>query len=368
MLHRVVIAGGGTGGHIFPALAIGKELLRETPELELLYVGALGRMEMEKVPAAGFKIVGLPIEGVPRRKTPWSLFRFFCKWQQSRKLARKLLKEYNPDVVVGVGGYASVPAMQEAQKLGIPTFIQEQNSYAGKANRMLGRRAERIAVAYEGMDRYFPREKVVLTGNPVRSELLHTLPPREESVRALGLPAGCVNVLVMGGSLGARKLSEAILEYAASIGAREDIAILLQTGRGDFEQIRDRVQQLGVKNIYPVAFITEMEKAYSAADLIVSRAGAIAISELAIIGKPVILVPSPYVAEDHQTKNARVLSEQGAAILIPEREASASLWSEIARLLADKTCWERMHNALCALARPDAVKEICEYIRQLKQK
>lgn len=368
MLHKVMIAGGGTGGHIFPAIAIAKALKQINPELELLFVGAEGRMEMEKVPAAGFQIVGLPIQGVPRRKTPIALFRFLLHWYRSNRKAEKVLRAFAPDVIVGVGGYASVPAMQAAQKYKIPTFIQEQNSYAGKANRMLARKVQRIAVAYPNMERYFPTEKIVFTGNPVREELLRALPPRDEACAAIGIPAKTRNILVVGGSLGARKLTEAILDHAQEIALHPELTILLQTGAGDFEAMRARVAEAGVKNIVPTAFITRMECAYAAADLIVSRAGAIAISELCIVAKPVILVPSPYVAEDHQTKNARVLEERGAALLIREADASTRLWREIENLLTDDRRKEAMHLALRELARPKASAEIASQIVALGDK
>lgn len=368
MLHKVIIAGGGTGGHIFPAIAIAKALKQLNPELELLFIGAEGRMEMEKVPAAGFKILGLPILGVPRKKTPWAMLRFLLHWYRSNRRAQKIVHAFAPDVVVGVGGYASVPAMQAAQKYRIPTFIQEQNSYAGKANRMLARKVQRIAVAYPSMERYFPAEKIVFTGNPVREELLRELPVREEACTALGLPTTTKNILVIGGSLGARKLTEAILEHAQQIGQHTELTFLLQTGTSDFETMRARVIASGVKNIVPTAFIARMDYAYAAADLIVSRAGAIAISELCIVAKPLILVPSPYVAEDHQTKNARVLKEHNAALLVSESVAAERLWSEIEQLLADDKRKAIMHDALLTLARPKASTEIATQITTLCHK
>lgn len=367
MLRKAMIAGGGTGGHIFPAIAIAKALKQRNPDLELLFVGAEGRMEMEKVPAAGFQIVGLPIQGVPRRKTPLALFRFLLRWYKSNRKAKKLVRDFAPDVVIGVGGYASVPAMQAAQKYKIPTFIQEQNSYAGKANRMLARKVRRVAVAYPNMERYFPAEKIVFTGNPVREELLRPLPARSEACAALGLPVATKNILVIGGSLGARRLSEAIIDRAKEVGQHPELTVLLQTGAGDFETIRARIDATGVKNIIPTAFIARMDNAYAAADIIVSRAGAIAISELCIVAKPVILVPSPYVAEDHQTKNARVLEECNAAILVRENEAAERLWSEIEQLLSDDNHKATMHQALLALARPKASMEIAEYIALLNE-
>lgn len=365
MLRKVIIAGGGTGGHIFPAIAIAKALKRLNPELELLFVGASGRMEMEKVPAAGFQIVGLPIMGLPRRKTPLSLLRFLLHWYKSNRMAAKLIRDFSPDVVVGVGGYASVPAMQAAQRYGIPTFIQEQNSYAGKANKMLARKVDRIAVAYPNMERYFPAEKIVFTGNPIREELLEALPSRAEACSALGLPLHTTHILVIGGSLGARKLSEAILAHASEIGTHTEITVLLQTGASDYEAMYARIAASGVTNILPIPFIARMDYAYAAADLIVSRAGAIAISELCIVAKPLILVPSPYVAEDHQTKNAQVLEKRKAALLVREADALERLWKEIERLWVDKECQSTMCDALKALGCPNASTEIAAQIAAL---
>ena len=366
MLRKVVITGGGTGGHIFPAIAIGKALQHEFPDLELLYVGAQGRMEMEKVPAAGFQIVGLPIVGMPRRKNPFSLLRFIWKWRKSYRMARKLLRDFHPDAVVGVGGYASVPAMQAAQRLGVPTVIQEQNSFAGKANQMLAKKAKRIAVAYQGMESYFPAEKIVVTGNPVRQELLGDLPPRDESCAYLGIPAETKNILVIGGSLGATRLSEAILASSGAIAQRGDVTVLLQTGAADLEKMQRLYNENGrAANIHIVPFIARMDCAYAAADLIVSRAGAIAISELSIVKKPLILVPSPYVAEDHQTKNARVLSEAGAAILLPETEIQQRLWGTVEGLLADENKARLMSLELSKLARPNAAKDLAKMVASI---
>ena len=364
MLRKVLIAGGGTGGHIFPAIAIANALQQRNPDIELLFLGALGRMEMEKVPAAGFSIVGLPIVGFPRRKTPLALLRFFIHWYKSNRIARKIVRDFQPQVVVGVGGYASVPAMQAAQKLRIPTLIQEQNSYAGKANRILAKRAVKIAVAYPDMERYFPQQKIVLTGNPVRAELLRELPTREEACRLLQLPLHTKNILVMGGSLGARKLSEAILNHAEEIVQRQDITILLQTGNADFDAMRERLGSRA-SNILLLPFIAQMDCAYAASDLIVSRAGAIAISELCIVAKPLILVPSPYVAEDHQTKNARCLANQYAAVLVPESELAERLWVEMNNLLEDDTRTDTMIRALRAMARPDATEQIASLVEQV---
>ena len=366
MLSRVLIAGGGTGGHIFPALAIGKALKREFPDLELLYVGALGRMEMEKVPAAGFRIVGLPIVGVPRRKTPVTLLHFVRQWYRSYRMAKKIVREFRPDVVVGVGGYASVPAMQAAQRAGIPTLLQEQNSFAGKANRMLADKVSKIAVAYQGMERYFPQEKIVLTGNPVREEFLAPLPPREEACNHLGLPLNTKNILVLGGSLGATRLSEAILAHAENIARRTDLSVLLQTGAADFDRMQECAKKLGgCPNLHIVPFIARMDYAYAAADLIVSRAGAIAISELSLVGRPLILVPSPYVAEDHQTKNARVLSDVGAAILVPESQSKERIWSAVEGLLNDEEGRRVMTLSLSKLSKPNASKDLAKIIASL---
>ncbi len=332
---KYLISGGGTGGHIFPALSIAGALRRRHPDCEILYVGALGRMEMERVPAAGYPIVGLPVAGFDRKRV-WRNFGVLIKLWKSMRIARKTLREFKPDVVIGVGGYASGPVLKEAQKMGIPTVIQEQNSYAGVTNKLLGAKAKAICVAYEGMDRFFPARNIVMTGNPVRADLQKCRLSQQEAKVKLGFPANKPLVLVVGGSLGARTLNESI---AAGIGrlAEAGISVMWQTGKLYADEFIPKAEDY--PRINASAFISEMAIAYKAADLVVSRAGAGTISELQLLGKPAILVPSPNVAEDHQRKNAEALVIQDAAVMIADAEARNELVDAIISLSAD---WKRL--------------------------
>ncbi len=353
---RVIISGGGTGGHIFPAIAIARAIQAMRPDTQILFVGAEGRMEMEKVPAAGYRIEGLPIMGIQRRLTWKNLLVPFRVWQSLRK-ARRILAEFKPDLAIGVGGYASGPLLKAASSMGVVTMLQEQNSYPGITNRLLARKAAKICVAYEGLDRYFDKNKIVLTGNPVRPELAAFTDKRSAALRFFHLSEKLPVVLVIGGSLGARTINQSI---QASLGAlsKKNCQVIWQTGRSFASAARSSADAIAPEHVRVFDFIREMDLAYAAADVVVSRAGAMSISELCMAARPCILVPSPNVAEDHQTKNARSLADRGAAVLVTDDTARASLGKEILSLVADAERRQSMTAALTAMARPDAAKEI----------
>ena len=362
---RVLIAGGGTGGHIFPALAIASAVGSLYPKVKLLFVGAQGRMEMERVPAAGYQIVGLPIKGMPRGMRPLRLLQFLWAWWRSNQKARKVLLKFRPQVVVGVGGYASVPAVQAAQKLGIPTVLQEQNGYAGKANQLLARKAKRIFVAYEHMERFFPSENLVVSGNPIRNFLHGKLPEAQAARRELGLPERGKILLVMGGSLGAGTINNAVVKNLSLLAQHPEVTVLLQTGAGYHAEVVQAVSSYGGENLKVVDFIQRMDLAYAAADLIVSRAGAISISELCVVGKPTILIPAPNVAEDHQTRNAEQLEQKGAVVMIRDQRAVVELLPRAFALLEDAAECARMGQAIQMLAHPNAANVIAGSIVEL---
>ncbi len=355
---KVIISGGGTGGHIFPALSIAGELKRRFPDCDILFVGATGRMEMEKVPAAGFRIVGLPVLGMPR-KPGLQLLKFLIHLLQSMFKARKLVREFNPDLAIGVGGYASGPLLRAAISAGIPALIQEQNSYAGVTNKLLGKKANRICVAYEGMDRFFPSDKIVLTGNPVRQSLLDVNTTSNEAKMSFGIPQNAKVVLITGGSLGARSINNAILQNIEKIRTA-DAYFIWQTGSFYYEEMMEKTRENKPKNMQIHQFLNQMEIAYAACDLVISRAGAGTISELCIAAKPVILVPSPNVAEDHQTKNAMSLVEKNAAILVKDNEINDMLLLETENLLNNNTLRVQMSENIKALARPHATRTIVD--------
>ena len=321
---NVLVSGGGTGGHIFPALSIANEVRRRYPDANILFVGAEGRMEMEKVPAAGYKIIGLPVSGFDRKNLLRN-FKVLARLYKSMKMAKSILKDFKPDIAIGVGGYASGPMLKEAQKQGIPTLLQEQNSYAGVTNKLLAAKAERICVAYEGMERFFPADKIVLTGNPVRRNLLECGATPEQARQAMGMEADKKTILIIGGSLGARTINNAIINGLKQIGEARGVQVIWQTGKLYDQQCREALEASGVKNVAQMPFISNMDMAYRAADLVVSRAGASSISELQLLGKAAILVPSPNVAEDHQTKNAQALSTRDAAIFVADADAGTQL-------------------------------------------
>jgi UDP-N-acetylglucosamine--N-acetylmuramyl-(pentapeptide) pyrophosphoryl-undecaprenol N-acetylglucosamine transferase len=332
---RVIISGGGTGGHIFPAISIANALRTIDPEIEILFVGAEGRMEMEKIPAAGYRIIGLPVAGLHRSLTLKNI-NVLMKLLKSLGIAKKVLRDFKPDVVVGVGGYASGPVLRQAGKMGIPTLIQEQNSYAGVTNKLLAKKASVICVAYEGMDKYFPAEKIIKTGNPVRQNFDDLKKIENEALSFFNLKKGLPVILVLGGSLGAGSINKS-LSGKINMLRDTDCQWLWQTGKHYFENVKSLVTHSHSENISVHGFINRMDYAYAAADIIVSRAGAGTISELCLVGKPVILVPSPNVAEDHQTKNAKALSEKEAAVLIADDKAVNMLVNEAIKLVSDQT-------------------------------
>ena len=360
---RVILSGGGTGGHIFPAVAIANAIKAAVPKAEILFVGAKGRMEMEKVPAAGYPIEGLWISGLQRRLTTDNLM-FPFKVVASLYNARKIIKSFKPDVVIGTGGYASGPTLRMASWLGIPTLIQEQNSFPGITNKMLASRADRICVAYEGMEKFFPAAKIRLTGNPVRNDIEFNSNTKEEALIHFNLQNNKTTVLVVGGSLGARTINQSMEAGLARL-AEANIQLIWQTGKHYAEKALTAVKEYPQNGITTFPFIKEMDKAYAAADIVISRAGAIAISELCITGKPCILVPSPNVAEDHQTKNARALSDQGASLLISDREAPEKLIEAILSLASNVTEQEKLSKNISALAKHNSARQIAVQVFEL---
>ena len=363
---RVIVSGGGTGGHIFPAVSIANAVMRLRPDAKILFIGAQGRMEMQRVPAAGYEIKGLPIRGFFRPLWKPANVGVAIDYLKSKWLAKKLLKEFKPDVAVGVGGYASSAALGAANSLGIPTLIQEQNSYAGLANKQLASKAKKICVAYEGMERFFPKEKILLTGNPVRQALLETTMSREEAVRSLGFDPTKKTILLVGGSLGARTINESVLQHLDLI-KQTDVQFLWQTGKYYYADIQQRLKDKLLPNLKATDFISDMGAAYRAADLVISRAGASSISEFCLIGKPVILVPSPNVAEDHQTKNALALANRDAALYVKDSEAPATLLKLALDTVADETRLKTLSENVLKLALPDSADIIAKEVIKLAE-
>ena len=362
---RVIISGGGTGGHIFPAISIANALREKRPDCEILFVGAEGRMEMEKVPAAGYKIIGLPVSGFDRKHLLRNI-KVVARLLKSMNMARNILKDFKPDIAIGVGGYASGPMLKEAQKQGIPTLLQEQNSYAGVTNKLLAAKADRICVAYEGMERFFPQDKIVLTGNPVRRNLLECGATPEQARQAMGVDPNRKTILIIGGSLGARTINNAIISGLQQIGeASYNVQVLWQTGKIYDRQCREALEASGVKNVSQMAFISNMDMAYRAADLVVSRAGASSISELQLLGKPAILVPSPNVAEDHQTKNALALSTRDAAIMVTDADASALLVDTMLKTVTDDALLTSLGDNVSKMALRDAAERIVDEVESI---
>ena len=365
-IKRVIISGGGTGGHIFPALAIANEIKNRFPDADILFVGAMNRMEMEKVPAAGFKIIGLPVTGFPR-KPGMKMLTFVVGLLKSNRLAKSIILDFKPQIAVGVGGFASGPLLRAAARNGIATLIQEQNSYAGITNKLLGKRAKKICVAYDNMERYFPADKLIYTGNPVRENLVTQSDNKNEAYDFYRLKNRDKVVLIIGGSLGARSINQAVMQNVEAI-ANADVQVIWQTGSIYYKPIIDKFQGNVPSNLYIHEFLTRMDLAYAAADIIVSRAGAGTISELCLIAKPVILVPSPNVAEDHQTKNARALTEKGAAIMITDRDINDKLMDEVLRLIHSPEECVRLSENIKSLAKPQATQHIVDEIEKLIQK
>ena len=364
---RVIISGGGTGGHIFPAVSIANAIKALRPDAKILFVGAEGRMEMQRVPAAGYDIKGLPIRGFLRPLWKPGNIGVAIDYLRSKMLAKKLLRDFRPQVAVGVGGYASSAALGAANSLGIPTLLQEQNSYAGLANKTLARNASKICVAYEGMERFFPAEKIMLTGNPVRQQLLETTVTKDEAIRTFGLQPGKKTILLVGGSLGARTLNESVLNHLDDI-RQSDIQLIWQTGKYYSAQIAERLAASGrPDNMVVTDFISDMGAAYKAADIVVSRAGAGSISEFCLLGKPVILVPSPNVAEDHQTKNALALVRRDAALYVKDAEAPLTLLPLAIDTVHDDSRLQLLHEHILQLALPNSATIIAREVIALAE-
>lgn len=363
---RAIVSGGGTGGHIFPAISIANALKAKCPDIEILFVGAEDRMEMEKVPAAGYKIIGLPIAGL-QRKNVLKNFKVLYKLAKSMTMVGKIIKDFKPDVVVGVGGYASGPVLWRASRKGIPTVIQEQNSYAGVTNKLIAKKANKIFVAYEGMEKYFPAEKLVIAGNPVRKGLENIEVSKEEALKYFGLEPGKTTILSIGGSLGARTLNQSIGGSLKKIG-ESNTQWIWQSGSYYHKDATKQLEEAGIKNVKLLDFISRMDLAYKAADIVISRAGASSISELCIVAKPSILVPSPNVAEDHQTKNAKALENKDAAILITDIEAREKLVSKALELAENNEQQKELSVNIKKLALPGSAEIIADAILELVNK
>lgn len=372
---RIIISGGGTGGHIFPAVSIANALKELCPETEILFVGAEGRMEMQRVPDAGYKIIGLPVAGFDRKRL-WKNFAVLVKLARSQWKARKIIRQFRPDVAVGVGGYASGPTLKTAGMMGVPTLIQEQNSYAGVTNKLLAKKARKICVAYEGMEKFFPADKIIMTGNPVRQNLLDASVTREEAVRYFGLNPERKTILILGGSLGARTLNRTLTDGLEIIRKNPDIQFIWQTGKIYIEQVREAITTAtgeavrlpninAIPNLYVTDFIKNMANAYAAADLVISRSGAGSISEFCLLHKPVILVPSPNVAEDHQTKNALALVHKDAALYVKDAEATEKLLPLALETVKDDARLKSLSEHIALLALPDSATVIAGEVLKL---
>lgn len=364
---RIIISGGGTGGHIFPAVSIANAIKEQHPEAEILFVGAESRMEMQRVPAAGYQIIGLPVAGFDRKHLLKNIS-VLIKLMKSQIKARRIIKEFKPDAAVGVGGYASGPTLKVAGSMGIPTLIQEQNSYAGVTNKLLAKKACKICVAYEGMERFFDKEKIILTGNPVRQNLLNQQMSREDAIRSFNLDPTKKTVLIVGGSLGARTINNCVLNGLDQI-RQSGVQFIWQTGKFYINEAKEKVGQAeNYPMLHTTDFITDMAAAYSAADLVISRAGAGSISEFCLLGKPVILVPSPNVAEDHQTKNALALVAKDAALYIKDAEASEKLLKTAIETVQQPETLKKLSTNIAKLAFKDSANTIAEEVWKLALK
>lgn len=372
---HIIISGGGTGGHIFPAVSIANAIKELRPGAEILFVGAEGRMEMQRVPDAGYKIIGLPVAGFDRKHL-WKNFAVLVKLARSQWKARKIIKDFKPLVAVGVGGYASGPTLKTAGMMGIPTLIQEQNSYAGVTNKLLAQKARKICVAYEGMEKFFPADKIIMTGNPVRQNLFGHSITRQEAAELFGLDPAKKTILILGGSLGARTINQTLTAALETMRAHPDIQFIWQTGKIYIEQVKQAIVAFtgeavrhphitAIPNLYVTDFIKDMAKAYTLADLVISRAGAGSISEFCLLHKPVILVPSPNVAEDHQTKNALALVNKDAALYVKDAEAMEKLIPTALETVADDNRLQALSSNIARLALPDSARRIAEEVLKL---
>ncbi len=361
---RIIVSGGGTGGHIFPAVSIANAIKEQHPEAEILFVGALGRMEMQRVPAAGYKIIGLPIAGFDR-KNMFKNVAVLCKIIKSQMMARKIIKDFKPMCAVGVGGYASGPTLKTAGAMGIPTLIQEQNSYAGVTNKLLAKAAKKICVAYSGMERFFPADKIIMTGNPVRQNLLNANISKDDAIKSFGLQPGKPTILIIGGSLGARTVNESVLQHIEDI-RNSEAQFIWQTGKYYSQEIAEALAKVdSLDNLHVTDFISSMDNAYAAADLVISRAGASSISELCLLKKACILVPSPNVAEDHQTKNAQALSTKGAALFVKDSDAQNELIPLALETVTDKDKLASLGENAGKLAFTDSANVIAKEVYKL---
>jgi UDP-N-acetylglucosamine--N-acetylmuramyl-(pentapeptide) pyrophosphoryl-undecaprenol N-acetylglucosamine transferase len=363
---KFIISGGGTGGHIFPAISIANALKKKRPDAKFLFVGAEGRMEMEKVPNAGYEIVGLPVSGFNRGsllKNFKVLFRLF----KSLRMAKKVVRDFAPDIAVGVGGYASGPTLFMAHRSGIPTVLQEQNSYAGVTNKLLAKKAAKICVAYEGMERFFPQDKIILTGNPVRQDFLEVAPKAQEAYDFFHFSPAKKTLLIIGGSLGARTINQSVIAGLSKL-KEAGIQVLWQTGKLYYEGALKAYEPFKTDDIVVTDFVKRMDYAYSIADLVVSRAGASSISELCLLGKPSILVPSPNVAEDHQTKNAQALASRKAAVMVADKDANSVLLDEAIRMIADEPLLNELGENAKQMAQLDSADRIADEILKLIEK
>ena len=364
---RIIISGGGTGGHIFPAVSIANAIKELQPEAEILFVGAEGRMEMHRVPAAGYQIKGLPVAGFDRKNLLKNI-PVLIKLFKSQRLARKIVKDFRPHAAVGVGGYASGPTLKVAGSMGIPTLLQEQNSYAGVTNKLLAKQAKKICVAYEGMERFFDKDKIILTGNPVRQGLLNTTTTREEAIASFGLDPDKRTVLILGGSLGARTINQCLMNHLEQVKT-SGVQFIWQTGKIYIDEARAAVSQAGeLPMLHVTDFISDMATAYSAADLVISRAGAGSISEFCLLQKPVILVPSPNVAEDHQTKNALALVDKNAALYVKDAEAQKLLLDKAIEAVGQPELLKNLSKNITELAFKDSANVIAREVLKLAEK
>ena len=361
---RIIISGGGTGGHIFPAISIANSIKAKRPDAKILFVGALGRMEMQRVPAAGYEIKGLPICGFDRKHPLRNIAVLFKIWK-SQRMAKKIIRDFRPMAAVGVGGYASGPTLNMCAAKHIPCLIQEQNSYAGVTNRLLAKKAEKICVAYEHMDRFFPADKIILTGNPVRQNLIETTLSREEAIERFGLDPAKKTILLVGGSLGARTINESVLQHLDMV-RESGVQFIWQTGKYYSDAIAQRLKgEEPMPMLHVTDFISDMGAAYKAADLVISRAGASSISEFCLIGKPVLLVPSPNVAEDHQTHNAMALVNRNAAIFVKDAEAPEILLQRAIETVKDQDKLASLHDNILTLGVENSADTIADEVIKL---
>ena len=360
---RIIISGGGTGGHIFPAVSIANAIKAKHPDAKILFVGALGRMEMQRVPAAGYEIKGLPIQGFDRKNLLKNVKVLFKIWK-SQRMARQIIKDFRPMAAVGVGGYASGPTLNKAAAMGIPCLIQEQNSYAGVTNKLLAKKADKICVAYEGMERFFPAEKIIMTGNPVRQALLENKMTKAEAIQSFGLDPQKKTILIVGGSLGAGTVNKSVMQHLDDI-EKSGVQVIWQTGKYYHADIIKELEGRVLPNVKVMDFISDMGAAYKAADLVISRAGASSISEFCLLGTPVILVPSPNVAEDHQTKNAMALVNKQAALYVKDAEAPEKVISLALETVQDEQALRSLSENILKLALPNSADIIADEVIKL---